>query len=314
MFSDMDAARNAYNMLEAKGLSPQFDNDIESKDNEITKSIDSSTSPIDEAVKDNTEEKPGLLQSLFDKKTVVGVIDTGINYEDELFKGKISDKIKDNAKTDENGHGSLVAKIILSESSEDTVILPYKVFDKDGIASTVDVYFAMEEAIDDGVAIINLSSVGDGTCPLIDKAITDAKDKGIPVVCAAGNNSQDVKDYYPADNTDAYVIGASDDGQTISQYSNYGKTVDYLINGTVEDKDKLSYGTSFSAARFSGYLTKITVKDNETLEDVLQAYNSTLKDISQILPDNETKDVAATWYGYKGQFFFRKSCVRIFNV
>ena len=265
-YKDKDAKDAAMSYYKDHGYKVFDDNTVDSlsSENVEVKSEATKESPIDNAVTDNPQKEQSLVEKITDDKTVtVAVIDSGIDGTDEAFKDRLSDKTENSDKTDENGHGTLVSKIILADADPYTKILPIKTFDKDGNASAINVYFAIERAIEAKVDIINLSAVGAGENDLIKKAVDDAEKAKIPIVVAAGNYSADVSSYFPSCYDYPYVIASTTDGTTVSSDSDYGDKVDFVVNGSVEDKDNVYSGTSFAAARFSGYLTNIVSYDRD---------------------------------------------------
>lgn len=278
---EMTAAMQYY---QAHGYEVVQNTDITNTDHEqvyVTPDAKDS-SPLNDAVKENPVTTQNVLEKAFSNKEItVALIDSGIDSADPLFQDRISDKTEDNAKTDDNGHGTLLAKVILADADSYTKILPIKAFNKDGNGTALNIYLAIESAIEKKADIINLSAVGSGTNTLIEKAVQDAKDNNIPIVVSAGNYSDDTKNYYPASYDYPYVIASASDDKQYSDFSDYGDTVDYIVNGTATEKDNIVEGTSISAARFSAYLTNIIrySKDNN-IENM--AINSDTKIVKEI--------------------------------
>lgn len=195
------------------------------------------------------------------RQITVSIIDTGIKMDEFLFPERIINPEKitaeDNLKyqqADENGHGTEMAEIIAENSSPYVKIMPLNVTDKDG-KSTVKtvcdaIYFSMEQGVD----IINLSmnTLNSSSSALLEQTINDATDSGITVVVSAGNKNVDVKNIAPANVNKATVIAAVDTDGLFASYSNYGDTIDYSAVGNYKGK----YGTSYSAACFSGILAE----------------------------------------------------------
>jgi len=206
----------------------------------------------------------------------VGLIDTGINAKHaDLKKNVVSgyDFVhgKRTGLKDKDGHGTFIAGMIASRVSNKKGIagmsrqnllkmMPLK-FD----FSTDQAITALAYAQAKGVRIINASWGTDE----FDQALYDAISAypGI-VVTAAGNDAAEHNDshhFYPCDFdlSNVICVGASDENDRITDYSDYGSTVDILAPGGSEDAPLISLdvktnryaeeiGTSFSAGLVSG--------------------------------------------------------------
>lgn len=157
------------------------------------------------------EENPGIqpapVTSSFTGKNVkVAVIDTGIDYthpdlEDNFAGGyDVFDFDEDPMETlPEEGmptnHGTHVAGIIAANGemqgvAPDAKLYGYRALGPGGFGSTVNVLAALEQAVNDGVDVINLSlgnSVNGPDYPT-SLAVNKAIELGIPVVIANGNS------------------------------------------------------------------------------------------------------------------------------
>lgn len=151
------------------------------------------------------------------KNIVVGVIDTGIDYNHPDLKGNylygksfvpgITDA------KDEAGHGTHVAGAIAANGrvlgvGPDLKLASYRVFGPTGSAATSDIAAALEAAGNDNVDVVNMSLGGynwiqdpDYTPEeviadqlLFERAIAYATKKGVTVVGSAGNNGKNISD------------------------------------------------------------------------------------------------------------------------
>lgn len=148
---------------------------------------------------------------------------------------------------DDNGHGSGMLERIREQNPEASV-LSVKALDKDGKGDISAVYAAMEYAMEKNVRIINLSmsaAASPDNC-ILEQAVALAKEKGILVVGAAGNNGKDAKYYIPGSIAEAWIIGACDAEGVRLANSNFGATVDCNVAAS---------STSDAAAVFSGWLS-----------------------------------------------------------
>lgn len=198
------------------------------------------------------------------KKVLVAIIDTGLDASNEAINGRLSVKTAEGM-SDENGHGTLMAEIIASQTSENVEILPIKAFDENGKSTVGSVYEAINEAIYHKADVINLSVSGMGSSAMLTKAIALAKENNIAVVVSAGNDASDVNAYMPGNIQDAITVSATDENKEFALYSNYGEKIDFASMGTIikdmgtEDTkdDEVYEGTSIASAYVSGYIAHI---------------------------------------------------------
>ena len=155
------------------------------------------------------------------------------------------------------GHGTMVAGLVRL-MAPGAQIMPIRIFDGDGRASTADVLKAIYFAIDNGANVINMSfSMSDGTREL-ERAVAKAKSAGLVGVSSTGNQaSQSLT--YPA--ALGYVLGvaATDTQDALSSFSNYGLALaavgapgEALVSLYPGGLYAGGWGTSFSTALVSG--------------------------------------------------------------
>lgn len=253
-------ANAAYHQYLEEGLLAEMDESVSAYEEEETPADMEEASLPEASIEEVAEEQNQQVVPEDDERVVVAIIDTGVDAEDELLTDRlIGDATAE--MTDANGHGTVMAEIIASQTSCKTKILPIAAFDENGNSTVAKVYFAIKEAITKEVDIINLSACGAGTSRILQQAISEAKQAGISVIVAAGNEAADVAGYMPANIEDAITISAVDADGTFAAYSNYGEGVDFaaigcLVKdmGTEETADDVVYqGTSISAAYASAY-------------------------------------------------------------
>ena len=163
----------------------------------------------------------------------VAVLDTGVNHNHERLIGRveptgynISPTGEADSSMDDNGHGSGVAGVIVSNTFSNVIIRPYKCFNSEGESSNFLIATAIRKAVDDGNAIINMSfsNLEDGD--FINFALDYAKENTDPIMIAAiGNNGIDAESLMPMPATSDYVIAVSamsKDGGKLDS-SNYNK-------------------------------------------------------------------------------------------
>lgn len=194
---------------------------------------------------------------IFQKKhdVVVGVIDTGIQFDHPFLAGNIyvpkgkastsnygldfSSKATSTTPVDVHGHGTHVSGIIKSVFPE-VKILALKYYNpqasgQQNLESTIK---ALEYAVNSGVDIINYSGGGPEPSTEELRVLKLAEKKGIIVVAAAGNERSNIDDkknaYYPASYglSNIITVGAHDEDMDIIPSSNYGKnSVDIAAPG-----------------------------------------------------------------------------------
>ncbi len=182
---------------------------------------------------------------------IVAVLDTGVAYEDHGkftllpdLKGIEFVKPYDfvaNTKhaNDDHGHGSHVTGSIAQVTNNgigvtgvarNVRIMPLKVLSAGGSGSVGGIADAIRYAADNGAKVINMSLGGAFPSAVLKKAVQYAYDKGVTVVCAAGNESRS-KVGYPAAYPGAIAVSATQNDEAITFYSNYGKDIDIAAPG-----------------------------------------------------------------------------------
>ena len=184
----------------------------------------------------------------------VAVIDSGVAEHSQIlpriprygFDYVDSD---DDPTNDGTGHGTHVAGIIVDcTPSLPVYILPIRILNDNGGGRIANAVNAIDEAVEAGCPIINLSLVSQSTSEALDDAVTRAVARGVTVVAAAGNNGSDVSNYSPVHlhTNGLIVVGAVSSNGTVASYSNYGSSVDVY-----------AYGTGISSCSVSGsYINK----------------------------------------------------------
>ncbi|WP_377350252.1 S8 family serine peptidase [Pontibacillus salicampi] len=184
---------------------------------------------IDESVPHVLQQKSPLLKAPYTGKGVkVGVIDTGIDYTHPDLKANyrggydVVDLDEDPMETQqEQGeptlHGTHVAGIIGADGdvkgiAPDAEIYGYRALGPGGIGSSVHVIAAIEQAVKDGMDIINLSlgNAVNGPDWPTSLAVNEAVNMGVAMVISGGNSGPDHWTVgSPATAEDAIAVGAS---------------------------------------------------------------------------------------------------------
>jgi serine protease len=174
---------------------------------------------------------------------IVAVVDTGVAKVPDLAQTELvaGYNFVNNSSdaTDDHGHGTHVAGTI-AQSTHNGVgvagvafkakIMPIKVLSARGSGSVSGIAEGIRFAADHGAKVINMSLGGPIASSVLAKAVKHAHDKGVTVVCAAGNDGRG-KVSYPAAYPDAVAVAATQFDETTTFYSNWGKEIDVAAPG-----------------------------------------------------------------------------------
>ena len=172
----------------------------------------------------------------------------------------------------------------ITEQNPNAKILSVRVLGDDNLGTISSIVAGMEYAIAQDVDFINLSLYARKSLSnsVLASEIQKAKDAGIEVVGAAGNDGTDVINYMPGSMESAWIIGACDEEGNRIESSNYGATVDYNVVGD---------STSVSTARFTGYISKNGTENIKS--DIIFASDGKTTDKEEISDDDEWFEAAA---------------------
>lgn len=166
----------------------------------------------------------------------IGILDTGILASHTEFKGRIANA----AGADTQGHGTHVAGIAaanLDNNSGGAGIAPeaslyiYAIGDSSGRITMASEQKAIEQAIAEGVDVINMSFGNNHYTELEDNAIQKAYKAGIAVFAAAGNESSNTRCYPASYDHVCSIASLQQDGRK-SSFSNYNDAVDLAFPGS----------------------------------------------------------------------------------
>jgi serine protease len=206
----------------------------------------------------------------------VAVIDTGVAYEDygiykkapdlanTVFKSGYDFVNHDSHPNDDEGHGTHVTGTIAQSTNNslgvagiafNTSIMPIKVLDKNGSGTYADIADGIYFAADNGAKVINMSLGGTSTSTTLENALAYAYNKGVSIICAAGNEYQrGNKPCYPAayDNY-CIAVGATRYDEARAYYSNTGSYIDIAAPGgdITVDQNGDGYGDGIIQQTFS---------------------------------------------------------------
>ncbi|GAA5152267.1 S8 family peptidase [Nocardioides marinquilinus] len=168
------------------------------------------------------------------------VIDTGIRGTHQEFSGRMAtgySAINDGrGTTDCNGHGTHVAGTVGGTTygiAKGVTLVPVRVLDCSGSGSNSGVIAGMDWVASNasGPSVANMS-LGGGASQATDDAVARMVARGVTVVVAAGNESQNACNVSPARAPSAITTGSTTNTDARSSFSNFGSCVDVFAPGS----------------------------------------------------------------------------------
>lgn len=228
----------------------------------------------------------------------VAVIDTGIDMTHPEFQGRLVPGYNfcnnNSNPADDHGHGTMVSGIIAANANNgqgiaginwNSKIMPLKVADAKGYLWEDDIVNAIDYATSNGANIINMSFGSYYPSISIYNALYDAYKHDIVLVAASGNDSRFL--CYPAAFPFVISVGATDNTDTVADFSNYGQGLDICAPGvsmysTVPTNTYTSAsGTSFASPAVAGVASLLLSKNpNLTPKEVAWILESSADMIS----------------------------------
>ena len=198
------------------------------------------------------------------KRVKVGIVDTGILASD-ITKIKKNIVCGHNFSLDGSGrnnitsstyHGFAVASLVLGVAPKAKLVIA-KVLNDEGMGDPKRTAQGIRYCINKKCHIINCSIAGPHD-PDLEAAINEAYSKGITVVGATGNNGRNML-LYPASYLNCIGVGACDENNKPTEFSNYNVFMDLIALGdnieiSTKDGIIIDSGTSFSAPLVTGTL------------------------------------------------------------
>ena len=211
-------------------------------------------------------------------EVIVAVVDSGVGphagLEGRVLPGRsfVAGRAQGDT-VDRNGHGTAMAGIIAANVhdhqgtagvAQRVRILPVAVLDELGLGTDQDAAQGIAWAVDQGADVINVSLGGQWPSEAMKAAVTYARDRGVVVVAAVGNDGPGVAVRYPAAYPEVIAVGAVDRAGAHLDLSNAGPEVDVAAPGASILAPDLPYrgipgldyrtfsGTSFSTAHVAG--------------------------------------------------------------
>ncbi len=196
------------------------------------------------------------------------ILDTGINrthadFGDRVAEGYDAIDFGGDA-SDCNGHGTHVAGTVGGTDyglAKETTLVPVRVLDCTGTGSYAGIISGIDwiAANASGPSVANMSLGGTFSQALND-VVAEAVDAGVVFAVAAGNEGQDACDVSPASEPSAITVGATDETDSATAWSNWGECVDILAPGADitsawidgDDAANTISGTSMAAPHVAG--------------------------------------------------------------
>lgn len=200
---------------------------------------------------------------------VVAVVDTGVDASQPILAGRVVagyDALGGGTATGDGGwHGTAIASIVAGASGngagvtsycDQCRVMPVKALAGSGLGLDADIARGVRWAVDHGARVLNLSLEGDSEDPVLHAAIRYAYNNGVVVVAAAGNLGT-TSPTYPAADTFAIGVAATDSADRLYPWSNRGRWVTLAAPGIdlsgVPGGGTFAFaGTSAAAAVVSG--------------------------------------------------------------
>lgn len=259
------------------------------------------------------------------KSTInIAVVDSGINYNHELFKNRIVRTKVDfstdstNDELDTYDHGTNVTGAIAKSTPSNVKFANYKIFNRQGKTTTSIVLSAFEyiKQLPNKPDIINCSFDTYG----LETEIDALMDMGITVVAGAGNDSEEIYRQSVIFNNSIIVAATNYYGKPCS-FTNYGNCVDisapgeYIYTADMSSNSAYTFvnGTSLAAPLVSAACAYVLMEHkNYTPEQVKQEliatatpfkksdcyydrYGAGIVNFSNIINGTRCKDVTANY-------------------
>jgi len=239
------------------------------------------------------------------KGVKVAVIDTGIDYNHPdlapVYKGGWNAVTGTNDPMDDQGHGTHVSGTVAAARDLKGVVgvapaadlYVVKVLDKNGSGQYSWIVAGIEWAVTNGMQVINMSLGGRSGTDALAQVMKKAKEAGVAVVCAAGNDSGPVN--YPAKYPEAIAVSASDSSDKLAYFSSKGAEIAVIAPGVSVYSTKKGggytsmSGTSMASPHVAG-LAALAVGAGANGSDEVRA---ALKGAAALLPNLKPTDQGA---------------------
>lgn len=296
-YANQGAMLRAYERLKGCGYTVDKDQIIsicDTENNEYQTSEISDISALAYSSVDSSYECFGanIARSRFngcETEIVVGIMDTGIDYNHSEFVGRyvhnpvnFGTSGEANNPMDDHMHGTACASVVTQSTPDNVKVKPYKILDEDGFATELNVIAACEYALTekDKPDVMNMSFGSydkEGGFAIVDDLIARLVECGI-VVCVAAGNENLPSDYaHPAACESVITVTSCNNNSVLSYYSNYGDKIDITAPGEQILTAKLNggyskenSGTSFSAPFVCAACTYVLMQNPDATPDEIK--------------------------------------------
>ncbi len=212
-------------------------------------------------------------------KLVVAVVDTAVQSRGAPWADYITDRISlagpANPDPNQLTHGTammdtlwdMLGKTLNEPGSAAVGFLLLDPYGSNSSTTMFDVANAIATAVNQGAKVINLSLAGSGDSPLLDKTLEQARNLGVLLVGAAGNDGGTTPNL-PAANPNVLSVTSSDRSGNLANYANHSSSVDLLARGTAvvffNGQGYLVTGTSTAAANATGAAVGLAINNHQT--------------------------------------------------
>ena len=210
----------------------------------------------------------------------VAIIDTGSNLANESYS------VIGDYTGDDNGHGTRMAQLVLDNDADNAYIVSIKALGADGHGSIVDVYNAVQLAIDLDVdyILMSFSTINSTEYSAFKELLSSASAYGVTVVASAGNNGMNASFYVPACVSGVTTIGAMNEDYTKQSSSNYGSCVNYyVVADSTSDAAAMYVGYSLAGNTTSIFTTYLEEAQSLDDSELFALYSSIANDITNQL-------------------------------
>ena len=169
--------------------------------------------------------------------TIIAIVDTGVDRTQPDLRGRVLkgwDFVNnDNNPRDDNGHGTAVAGVAAAAANDGVGIaglcwhcdiLPVKVLNAAGSGAHSNIAAGIIWATKHGADVINMSLAGPSQSNVVAAAVAYARNHGVVVVAAAGNEGSS-RHFYPAADPGVISVGATNSSDRMYSWSNRGAWV-----------------------------------------------------------------------------------------
>lgn len=218
--------------------------------------------------------------------TIVATSDTGIDYNHEDLKDVVWTDANgkhgfdfvnnDDDPIDDEGHGTHVSGIVGASVnngsgvvgvSSKVQIMAVKGLDQFGSGFDDQLATGIIWAADHGAKVINMSWGGYGDSPILNQALQYANSLGVTLVAAAGNDDTNVQYFFPANQPNVIAVGASDQNDQKTVFSNWGAKIDLIAPGggnSSECSSDMCYNILSTKAQSSTFASILDVNTQGT--------------------------------------------------